>query len=162
MDIEHWYSIRLATTDDVAGLLECLRQAFEPYRGLYTRDAYDDTILTPETIGQRLASMQVYVAVTDTNEVIGTVACKMIDEKQGHLRGMAVLPEWHSSGLASVLLKTAETALATSGCYFITLNTTAPLERAIHFYKRNGFHATGRITDFFGMQLYQYAKTISI
>jgi len=84
----------------------------------------------------------------------------MIEQKQGHLRGMAVLPEWQSHGVSEVLLKTAETALAASGCSLITLNTTAPLERAVRFYKRNGFRPTGEVTDFFGMPLYQYAKTI--
>ena len=160
MDIDRRYYVRTATTNDVAGLLECLRRAFEPFRELYTRNAYEDTVLTPETLSQRLASMQVYVAVTDTNAVIGTVASKMIDQKQGHLRGMAVLPEWQSHGVSEALLKTAETALAASGCSLITLNTTAPLERAVCFYKRNGFRPTGEVTDFFGMPLYQYAKTI--
>jgi|SRR5215475_6602532 len=160
MDIDRRYSIRNATTNDVAGLLECLRRAFEPFRELYTRNAYEDTVLTPETLTQRLASMQVYVAVTDTNAVVGTVACKVIDQKQGHLRGMAVLPEWQSAGVAEALLRTAEAALITSGCSIITLNTTDPLERAVRFYKRNGFRPTGEAADFFGMPLYQYAKTI--
>ena len=160
MLIDSRYSIRNATDNDAAGILDCLRLAFEPYRSSYTSGAYEDTIRTADTISERLSAMQVYVAVTDTNQVIGTIACSPINEKEGHLRGMAVLPQWQSSGVAKALLKTAETALAALGCSIITLDTTAPLERAIRLYQRNGYHPTGRVTDFFGMPLYQYAKPI--
>jgi len=43
----------------------------------------------------------------------------------------------------------------------VTLDTTAPLAHAIHFYEINGYSATGRIGDFFGMPLYEYAKPLS-
>ena len=155
------YSIRKATIDDAAGILECLRLAFEPFRQLYSTAAYEDTVLTPETIGRRLASMQVCVAVTDTNKVIGTIACSAIDEKEGHLRGMAVLPEWQGSGVAAPLLNIAEATLAGCGCSIISLDTTTPLERATRFYRRNGFQPTGKVRDFFGMPLYQYAKAFA-
>lgn len=154
------HSIRNATIHDAAGILECLRLAFEPFRERYTTGAYEDTVLAPETIGRRLASMQVYVAVTDTNKVIGTIACSAINEEEGHLRGMAVLPEWQGRGIAEALLKTAETALVARGCSVMSLDTTAPLERAMCFYQKNGFCLTGKVTDFFGMLLYEYAKTI--
>lgn len=36
----------------------------------------------------------------------------------------------------------------------------SPLERAIPSYRRNGFHPTCEVTDFFGMPLYEYAMTI--
>src|SRR5215470_17432559 len=160
MLIDSQYSIRNATTKDAAGILECLRLAFEPYRSSYTSGAYEDTIRTADTISERLSATQVYVAVTDTNQVIGAIACSLICEKEGHLRGMAVLPQWQSSGVAKALLKTAEAALSALGCSIMTLDTTAPLERAIRFYQRNGYRPTGTVTDFFGMSLYEYAKTI--
>lgn len=153
------YSIRSAAAEDAAGILDCLRLAFAPFRWRYTRAAYEDTVLTQETVYQRLASMHVYVAVTDTNRAIGTIACSRVNQEEGHLRGMAVIPDWQSSGVAEALLKTAEAALIEKGCSLITLDTTEPLERAISFYKRNGFSATGKVTDYFGMPLYQYAKT---
>jgi hypothetical protein len=42
----------------------------------------------------------------------------------------------------------------------VTLDTTWPLQRAIRFYERQGYAATGRETDFFGMPLYEYAKPL--
>ena len=43
-------------------------------------------------------------------------------------------------------------------CTRITLDTTEPLQRAIHFYEKNNYRRTGKVTDFFGMLLIEYAK----
>ena len=42
----------------------------------------------------------------------------------------------------------------------MTLCTTRPLQRAIRFYEKNGFHATGEVSSFFGMDLLSYRKDI--
>jgi len=160
--MDRGYSIRNATIRDTDGILDCLRLAFEPFRCFYTKNAYEDTVLAPETIGQRLVLMQVYVAVTDTNKVIGTLACGLVDENEGHLRGMAVLPEWQGGGVAEALLKAAEMVLSARGCLTMSLDTSAPLQRAIRFYEKNGFRPTGKVTDFFGMPLYEYVKPIVV
>ena len=55
-------SIRKANGDDVSAILDCLREAFEPYSESYTPDAYRDTVSTPEDLRQRLATMCVFVA----------------------------------------------------------------------------------------------------
>ena len=47
------FSIRRAGDSDAAGILECLRSSFEPYRESYTPGGFADTVLAPETIGQR-------------------------------------------------------------------------------------------------------------
>lgn len=48
------FSIRLATMNDSGGILSCLRAAFERYESSYTRGAYEDTVLTPESLQKRL------------------------------------------------------------------------------------------------------------
>jgi hypothetical protein len=40
------------------------------------------------------------------------------------------------------------------------LDTTAPLLHAISFYELNGYAATGKEVDFFGMPLFEYAKNL--
>ena len=42
-------TIRRATPDDADVVLECLRRAFEPFRGRYTKEACEDTVLTRES-----------------------------------------------------------------------------------------------------------------
>jgi hypothetical protein len=59
-------------------ILDCLHLAFKAYREAYTPAAFLDTVLTPQTTRQRLAEMFVFVAINDSNHVIGTVARNMV------------------------------------------------------------------------------------
>ena len=105
--------------------------------------------------------MVVFVAETGSSEIVGTIACSVIANAEGHLRGMSVLPEWQGRGVAKALLGRAETELKQLGCKRVTLDTTEPLIAAMRFYEQNGFCRTGRISDFFGMPLIEYAKEMS-
>ena len=153
-------SIRKATLDDAPGILECLRLAFEPYRERYTPAAFEDTVMSPSTICDRLTDMSVFVAVTATGDTGGTIGCKAMGGGEGHIRGMAVRPAFAGTGLARLLLGAVENELGQRGCTRVTLDTTRPLERAVRFYVRNGFQLTGVVRDFFGMPLFEYAKDL--
>lgn len=152
--------VRLATSADAADVLAVLRAAFEPYRDSYTRRAYDDTTLTSAAFTARIKSMSVVMAVTDGG-VVGTLSFQVIGPKEGYLRGMAVLPDCQGSGVANTLLTYAERELRRAGCDRVSLDTTAPLQRAVRFYERHGYRFSGRITDFFGMSLYEFQKCLS-
>ncbi|MDE3135457.1 MAG: GNAT family N-acetyltransferase [Acidobacteriota bacterium] len=155
-------TIRRASAADAGGVLRCLRLAFEPYRLSYTAAAFADTVLAPETIGNRLLIAKVFVAVSEGKEIVGTIGCQMVSPEEGHLRGMAVVPEWQGSGVAERLLLSAERELRDAGCSLISLDTTEPLKRAIRFYGKHGFHASGKVADFFGMPLYEYVKLTAL
>lgn len=116
--------------------------------------------MTPATIEQRFIAMQIFVAVTPTGQIVGTIACSGAVGGEGHLRGMAVGSAHQGRSLAERLLRVAEETLLGNGCARITLDTTAPLERAIRFYEKNGYFRSGRVTDFFGMPLYEYVKLL--
>jgi ribosomal protein S18 acetylase RimI-like enzyme len=151
-------SIRSATNNDAQEILGCLQAAFAPYREFYSPAAYLDTVLTPETLQDRLAQMQVFVAETRAGQIVGTIACQAISHGEGHLRGMAVLPSCQGARIAAELLNHAEAELRRQNCTEVTLDTTAPLERAIHFYEKLGYRRSGRTTDFFGMPLFEFHK----
>jgi ribosomal protein S18 acetylase RimI-like enzyme/heme-degrading monooxygenase HmoA len=153
-------SIRPAIGEDIPGILACLGFAFEPYRHLYTPDAFLDTVLTPGTLSDRLRNMQIFVAADSTGQIVGTIACSSVGAQEGHLRGMAVLADWRGNGLAAQLLDRAQAELRRQGCARITLDTTEPLERAMRFYEKHGFRRSGKITDFFGMRLIEYEITL--
>jgi predicted N-acetyltransferase YhbS len=102
------FSIRHATPEDSAAILDCLRHAFEPYRRAYTPGAYHDTVLGTDMIADRLASMSVLVAVAANGEVFGTIASHVTGAEEGHLRGIAVVPRWQGAGVAGRLLAAAE------------------------------------------------------
>ena len=145
--------IRRANIADTTGILLCLGAAFQEFRRDYTPEAFADTVLSEATIAKRLREMIVLVA--EQGGVVGTIACFRHGD-EGHLRGMAVLPVLRGRGVAEQLLAAAEAELA--DCARVTLDTTAPLRRAIRFYEKHGYRATGRVTDFFGMPLYEYEK----
>lgn len=152
------FQIRRASAVDGQVILACLAAAFAPFRDQYTPDAFADTVLDSFTVQERIREMCVFVAIS-AETIVGTIGCKAGSE-EGHLRGMAVLPARQGSGVASVLLEAAETELRRAGCKFVTLDTTRPLERAVRFYERHGFVASGRVSDFFGMELFEYTKTL--
>jgi GNAT superfamily N-acetyltransferase len=161
MKTDQEFSITRAHVGDSVEILDCLREAFEPYREAYTAEGFLDTVLTPETLAQRLRTMAVFVARNRSNAVVGTVGCNRVANSEGHIRGMAVRSLWQGRGIAQQLLETAESELQRWGCRRVTLDTTQPLQRAISFYKKNGYRHTGQVRDFFDMPLYQYSKDLT-
>ena len=152
--------VREAATADACGILACLSAAFEAYRDSYTPAAFADTILTPETIQRRLQEMTVFIETEKSGAIVGTIACSVLNLEEGHIRGMAILPTAQGSGIAAGLLTHVEAHFRQRNCNRISLDTTAPLKRAIRFYERSGFSPSGKVQDFFGMPLYEYVKTI--
>jgi GNAT superfamily N-acetyltransferase len=151
-------SVRTASVQDSEGILNCLHSAFGPYQSLYTSAAYEDTVLTPQTLQNRLKTMSVLVADSG-GIVVGTISCGSSGE-EGHLRGMAVQPAWLGKNVAHRLLEAAEQLLRDKGCSRVTLDTTLPLERAMRFYEKHGYLKSGRVSDFYGMPLHEYEKIL--
>ncbi len=150
--------IRPAGREDAGAILKCLAAAFEPYRAEYSPAAFADTVLNEETVQVRFLQMHVLVA-TASGTVVGTVA-GVCHGGEGHLRGMAVLPEWRRMGVAAKLLAAIESYLSAHGCNRITLDTTLPLQAAMKFYEKNGYRRSANIAEFFGMPLLEYVKQL--
>lgn len=104
--------------------------------------------------------MLVFVAADASGRTIGTISASVLADNEGHLRGMAVAPRWQGSGVAAGLLDHALDALRAAGCSRVTLDTTAFLERAILFYRANGFEPTGKTRDFFGIPLNEFSRSL--
>jgi GNAT superfamily N-acetyltransferase len=109
---------------------------------------------------ERLRTMSLYVATSEGGEVIGTIGCNLLSVEEGHIRGMAVLEAWQGQGVAQALLDVVVAELRDRGCAFISLDTTAPLQRAMRFYEKNGFVRSAKVGDHFGMPLYEYVKRL--
>ena len=150
--------IRQARQEDCESILDCLAAAFAPYRRQYTRAAYIDTVLDPSSLRNRMQSMHILVAMAD-GTIVGTVGASAQGE-EGHLRGMAVLPEARGTGVAARLLNAIEDWLMEQGCRQVSLDTTKPLEAAMKFYEKHGYARSGRVSEFFGMDLIEYVKPL--
>lgn len=70
-------TIQRATVHHADGILDCLRSAFAPYQHNYSATAYEDTVLTPESLLHRLDEMAVFVALNTYGRVVGTIACNV-------------------------------------------------------------------------------------
>lgn len=151
--------IRLAVPQDSDQILECLEVTFAPYKDLYTPAAFADTVLDSFTVKTRMQQMRVIVALLG-DQIVGTVSGAPRGAGEGHVRGMAVLPDYQSTGVAKDLLEAIEHWLKENSCNRVTLDTTLPLQRAMKFYEKNGYTRSGHTTDFFGMTLIEYAKDI--
>jgi GNAT superfamily N-acetyltransferase len=149
--------IRQARKDDVQSILNCLTAAFAPYSAQYTRDAFADTVLDASRLQERMQGMHILVALSD-GKTVGTVSGAVRDGGEGHLRGMAVLPQCAGTGIAAQLLNVIETWLRQRGCTRVTLDTTLPLQAAMKFYQKHGYVRSGRVCDFFGMPLLEFVK----
>jgi GNAT superfamily N-acetyltransferase len=152
--------IRTATVEDLPGIRDCLRTAFARYRAEYTAPAFADTVLTPESARARLRSMAVLVALDGSGAVVGTVAWASVSPDEAHLRGMAVVPSLQGRGVADALLLRALGQIQAAGHRRVTLDTTLPLTPARRFYEKNGFRPLGKVSDFFGMPLVEYYRTL--
>lgn len=106
-----------------------------------------------------MQKMHILVAVSD-GEIIGTVSGAACEGGEGHLRGMAVLPQYAGTGVAAELLNVIETWLRQRGCTRVTLDTTLPLQAAMKFYEKHGYLHSSRVSDFFGMPLVEYVKQL--
>jgi len=152
--------VRRARSGDEPAILRCLREAFAPYREQYTPGAYADTVVNEAGLGERIKTMRVIVAVSN-GEIVGTVAGAESPRGEGHLRGMAVLPQYLGTGVSAQLLAAIEAWFKIRGCTRVTLDTTQPLQAAMRFYEKHGYCRSGVVSDFFGMPLIEYVKPMA-
>jgi len=147
----------------MAGILQCLRMAFESYRSFYPPEAFTDTTLNEEKLCNRFREMSVFVAVRSClgqEDIVGTISYRLVDDKEAHIRGMGLKPDFAGSGVGKQLLQFVEIEAKKHGSTKLSLDTTAPLTRAITFYVRNGFRASGTVGNYFGLELFEYVKDI--
>jgi len=154
------FTIRPALISDAEEIQACLRIAFGRFLDSYSREAFLDTVPTVENVRERFHTMSLFVAEDRERKVIGTIAWYLKSVEEGYIRGMAVLPEWQGKGVAQKLMATAEEDIRSRGCSRAALDTTDPLQRAIHFYEKQGYKRTSHIEDFFGMPLHEFAKEL--
>ncbi|MGB5912752.1 MAG: GNAT family N-acetyltransferase [Promethearchaeia archaeon] len=155
------FTIRLATIKDAKAVHEVLLAAFEAYRSFYSPEGFADTVLSEERAKDRIKETNVYVAVDQYGKIIGTIGWQKLNESEGHIRGMGIIPSQQGRGSpATSLLRQVERDAQLESCKILTLDTTEILKRAQSFYEKNGFKKTGRIRDFFDSIIYEFAKTL--
>jgi N-acetylglutamate synthase-like GNAT family acetyltransferase len=160
--MERDYLIRRAKIEDAKGIYGVLLAAFEDFRQFYTPEGFNDTVMSEKAVIERMKEMKLYVATDQKYKIIGTIGWQKVDRKEGHIRGMAVTPDYQGKNSpAAALLQIVENDARSEGCVALTLDTTAVLERAQNFYKKQGFKKTGKTGDFFGSTIYEFIKFLN-
>jgi GNAT superfamily N-acetyltransferase len=149
--------IRRATIEEAADVADVLREAFEPYRRLYTAAAFAATTPTAADVQQRWNEGPVWVAVQDAR-IVGTVSAVPRGEAL-YMRSMAVRPSSRGSGCGRLLVEAVERYATANGHRTVVLSTTPFLHPAIALYERCGFSRTDAgPSDLAGTPLFAMAK----
>jgi len=132
--------IRLAVIGEAADVARVLRDAFEPYRPLYTPEAFAATTPSEVELRQRWHEGPVWVAL-EGDRIIGTVAAV---PRPGalYMRSMGVHPDSHGRGCGRRLVEAVERHAVAASHPVLLLSTTPFLDGAIALYERCGFRRT--------------------
>jgi len=99
-----------------------------------------------DVIRNKLAFQPEWFFVCHSNgALVGTVLAGY-DGVRGWVQKVAIHPEYRRQGIASVLMNTAESALAAVGCPKLNLQARAGNTSAIEFYKDAGYVVEDRVS----------------
>ncbi len=152
---------RTATRDDAGDIHALLAEAFEPYRGDYTVEAYEATVVPVDEIERRIddPDTEVLIAVW-AGKVFGSVTVTPLDRESIYIKSMAVASGFQGRGIAYELLKRIEQTAISGGHTKLVLDCYEPLTKAIALYERFGFRRTGKNNPYHGIVVFEMTKKI--
>lgn len=128
--------LRLAKPGDEETISSLILDAFEPFRGKYTPDAFDYTAASSERVRERFKEGPMWLAF-DRDEAVGTVS-GLPEEARFYIRSMAVKPAAQGKRIGQKLLDALEEHARASGFTKLYLYTTFVLPIARPLYEKNG------------------------
>jgi len=88
-----------------------------------------------------------WIAINERDEVIGTLGLRNIDSEICQLKNFYVEEKYRGTGISKNLYNICMDFAETNGFKRVTLATYEKFDRAVSFYKKNGFVETGREGD---------------
>ncbi len=159
MSVENIRVIKYAAKQDAELVTRVLSEGFQEFKAVYTKKAYNATVISPEEVIDRLEQGTVWIYWLN-DKPVGTVSGKILQEIF-YIQGMAVLPEARGQKIGFALLKTIELFAKKQGCNKLLLNTTPYLKQAIKLYERFGFEIINKPPyELFGTPLFNMMKII--
>ncbi len=128
---------RRALKKDAEEIRQVLARSFEEFKELYTRGAYDITVISTRELEQRMDEGPIWVATCE-GKIVGT-AGGVLQNGTFYIRGMVVLPERRGKKLGYRLLQCVEHYARQKAYPLLSLRTSIYLDNAIRLYKRFGF-----------------------
>ena len=133
---------RMAGADDRKSLIAFLTERLAEFGLKLDFDGTDRDLLDLETAYQKG-----YFGILEHNGApIGTLALFPLSESVAEIRKMYLLPAWRGQGLGRKMLQTLESMARQLGFTRVELETSSPMQTAIHLYTSSGYQempATG-------------------
>ncbi|MEO1258777.1 MAG: GNAT family N-acetyltransferase [Bacteroidota bacterium] len=142
-------------------MADILKEAFDPFKSLYSPEAYANTVVGEQVIQQRVAAGFSWLFVEE-DIVLGTVSA--VPTWEGlYVTGMAVLPLAQGKKVAYRLMDRLEKCSVEKGVERLYLYTTPFLHKAVNLYEKFGFTRYGNPQDqWMGTTLIQFEKMIGV
>jgi ribosomal protein S18 acetylase RimI-like enzyme len=151
--------IRLAKSEDAKGVSEILAQAFAPFRDLYTPEAFNATVLCGKQIERRIATEGTTVLVAfEPGALVGTATVSQWPMNKFYIQSMAARPGFR--GVGQRLLEHIKQMAVQEGRDGLVLETWTPLERALRLYEWFGFVKTGKVRNYYGIEIFEMEKKL--
>jgi len=107
-----------------------------------------NVISSEEFLSQRLSSPRVRIVVAERDRmVLGFASIRVTGRREGELTAVVVLESASGMGLGTKLVRKASEVAIKLGLEHLTVKTEAVNQRAIGFYKKNGFTESGRTSE---------------
>jgi ribosomal protein S18 acetylase RimI-like enzyme len=106
------------------------------------------TISTVDFLTQRLHSPNIRIVIAEKDRIVlGFASIRATGRREGELSAIVVLESAAGVGLGTKLLRKASEAATKMGLEHLTVKTEAVNQRAIRFYKKNGFTESGKVQE---------------
>jgi ribosomal protein S18 acetylase RimI-like enzyme len=146
--------IRAATVTDLAAIVACSDLAFMSFAG--GRDKRD--VKPTHNLQSQILEGSIQL-ICDETSVLGYISLWPTADRM-FVDTLAVLPKHHRRGLGSQLLAFADSETLRLGLKSVNLFTKATMADNLEFYRRRGYHETGRCDDDGFCRVF-YSKNIS-
>ena len=133
--------IRVATVRDLAAVISCTDLAFAPHEAR----ADENVIKHDGELTAQLRDGAIHL-ICDGPQVLGYISLCPIAQHL-YIDRIAVLPKLQGRGLGGQLLAFAEREASRLGLSSLRLFTKAAMASNLLFYRRRGYHETGRCDD---------------
>ncbi len=152
-------NIRSANSTDCGQIHQVLSASFEPYKKVYTQEAYIATVLSSDEIEKRIndPEAEVLVALYE-NEIVGTATINTQGGDDLYICSMAVTPETQGKGIGRRILDEIQKLAVQKQCKTISLECYQPLKNAVRLYERFGFRKTGEKRAYHGVEIFEMKK----
>jgi len=153
-------TVRRARSEDLEGIYNVIKLAFEDYRKIGYQEAAIQSAIVSKSEIQRRINEEIMLVAKRANQIVGTVT-GTIEYESMHVKTLATHPSFQNLGIATRLMEETEKEAAKADCIKISLFTTPVMKSAIHLYKKRGYQRESVLKrQYHGIDLIAFGKIL--